>query len=305
MQAYLRFLGCLIALFPLSAMAEGGKGGANRFDPEQLRNFSHREIVAGGFEANTDIVSYHKHSAAVDNVFNWAFGDLRRIALLFDLSRPDSDLSRINAEAGAKPVTVNKETIQLLGLAKRMHRATNGAFDIVEDTGGTASDIKLGKNTVQLAKPSMKLRVDHFLEGYLADLLLVNLWNANIDNALVQVGGAARSVGRDMVGPWRLTIADVTGKYASRGISLTFSNLSAATVGAGKKAPSIDYRTKQNLTPLCRGATVLARDAATSLAIANAVYTLGPTDGLKLAHKLAGRAVIMGNDGNLTKSPGL
>lgn len=292
---------------PALSLAEGGKGGPDRFDAEQVRDFHHKEIVGSGIEVAATIVTYHKFGSAVDTVFSWAFGDVRRVALMFDSSRPDSDIGRLNAEAATKPVHVNKETIQLLGLAKRVHGLTKGAFDIVTEGTGSARDIKIDKaaRTVQFTKPGMQIRLDHVLEGYLADLLLVDLWNANIDNAFVHVGGAARSVGRDMVGPWRLTIADVTGKYAARGISLSFSNLSAATVGSGKRAPAIDFRTKQTLTPACRGATVISRDAATSLAIANAVYTLGPTAGLDLAHKLASRAVIMDTAGNLIKSPGL
>lgn len=307
MRACLRAFLIVVLCCPMAARAEGKEGGKNLFDPDQIHNFARRETLAGGLEASASIVTYHKFGTAVETVFNWAFGDLRRVALLLDPSTIGSDIARINAEAAGKPVSVEKETIQILGLARKVHGMTHGAFDIVHEAGATAAGLKINKaaRTVQFAKPGMRIRLDHLVEGYLTDLLFMNLWNANIDNALVQVGGAARSVGRDMVGPWHLSIADLTGKYAARGISLSFSNLSAATVGAGKRAPTTDFRTKQDLTPPCRGATILARDAATSLAIANAVYILGPTEGLKLAHKLSTRAVFMGHDGTLTKSPGL
>lgn len=307
MRAFIRVVLIVVLCSPMLARAEGKGGGKDIYDPEQVHNFARRETLAGGIAVSASIVTYHKFGAAVETVFNWAFGDLRRVALLLDPSGTGSDIARINAEAGSKPVAVGKETVQLLGLAKKVHGMTHGAFDIVDEAGASAADLKINKGagTVQFGKPGMRIRIDHLVEGYLTDLLLVNLWNANIDNALVQVGGAARSIGRDMVGPWRLSIADLTGKYAARGISLSFSNLSAATVGAGKRAPTTDARTKQGLTPACRGTTILARDAATSLAIANAVYTLGPTEGMKLAHKLGSRAVIMGLDGNILKSPGL
>ncbi|MBI2346080.1 MAG: FAD:protein FMN transferase [Deltaproteobacteria bacterium] len=295
-----------LALGSLGSALDAAPRKGDRFDTDQLRAFAHKETLAGNIEASSTIVALHKFEPQVQQVFDAAFADLRRVALLFDSSRPESDLSRVNAQTGGQAVQVSKEMVQLLALAKKMHYVTKGAFDIVETAGTTANDIKLdkGANTVRVAKAA-PLRLEHLIDGYLTDLLLMHLWNANIDNILVQVGGAARSQGRDVVGPWRLTIADVAGRYAARGITLTFSNLAAATVGAGRRAPTLDFRTKQPLTPPCRGVTILSRDAATSLAIANAVYVLGPTAGMELANRLQSRAVIMDNAGNLAKSPGL
>ncbi|MBI4367607.1 MAG: FAD:protein FMN transferase [Deltaproteobacteria bacterium] len=303
-------LWCLLIgllLQPHRSLAEGPAGGRDVFNPDQVRNFAHSETLPGAITAQANVITYHKFAGETAAVFQWAFGEMRRVALAFDPANPAGDLTRVNAEAGAKPVAVGKEMIQLLGLAKQARGWTGGAFDVVETAGASAADIRIDKaaRTVRFAKPGMRIRMDHLVEGYLTDLLLLHLWNANLDNILVQVGGAARSVGHDLTGPWRLTIADFTGSYAARGITLSFSNLSAATVGAGKRAPPIDFRTKSGYASAARGATVLAADAATSLAIAHAVYLLGPEAGLKLAAKLKARAVIIPKDGPLLKSPGL
>ena len=56
----------------------------------------------------------------------------------FSLFAPESDVSKINRQAGIKPVYVHKDTIFVLSNAQKYARGTQGTFDV---TAGAASRI--------------------------------------------------------------------------------------------------------------------------------------------------------------------
>ncbi len=185
---------------------------------------------------------------------------------------------------------------------------TNGAFDISAGTEGNTADIKINKRarTVRFTNPSLQIDVEPILEGFLADRLMNMLWDANIDNALVEVGGTSRSVGNDIVGPWRKNIPDMKGKYASRGIAFTFSNAAVATVAAGTRKPGMRYKEPKAVANDLRSATAVAQNAAMAEAIAHAIYNLGADAGMGLAERLPKiQAVVRDSKGSLRRSPGL
>ena len=49
--------------------------------------------------------------------------------------RPDSDISRLNAQAGISPLNVGKDAFELLRLAKELHTLTAGTFDVTIGPG--------------------------------------------------------------------------------------------------------------------------------------------------------------------------
>lgn len=263
--------------------------------------------MAGGLPVSITAIGMAKHRAAVNSVFDYSFNEVNTVATKLDPTNPLSEISQVNLQAGNIAVPVSAEFIKLMGLIKKVNTWTNGYFDIVTSSPFTFDAIKVseGKSTIHFTKPGVQIDLSFIRDGFLADLLLISVYNSKIDNAMVKVGNAYRSIGKDVVGPWKVSVKNPGGRYANRGIALTFSGLSTATVNTDHE-PTIHPKTKKPLLPLAKSVTVLARDAATAQAIASAIYILGPTEGMALVTKLQNvRAVITDADGNFIRSPGL
>jgi thiamine biosynthesis lipoprotein len=159
---------------------------------------------------------------------------------------------------------------------------------------------------VYLKKKGMRISFAHVLDGYIADLLIRAVYNANIDNAIADVGTSTRSIGMSVVGNWRTSIDDATGGYARRGMTIDTSNVSVGSVATGRNAPTVDPRWKTRITPLCRSVTAISRNALIAKALAYGVYVLGPEKGLQVLGTLQTvKGVIVDNGGNFLKTPGI
>lgn len=58
-----------------------------------------------------------------------AFAQMHRLSALFDAHSPDSEISRINGNAGGAAILVSEDTFCLLEQAVDFARTTDGAFD--------------------------------------------------------------------------------------------------------------------------------------------------------------------------------
>lgn len=67
---------------------------------------------------------------AAADAFDAGFRELERIESVFSLHREESELARVNREAGARPIEVSQEFWRLTRLAARQARHSAGAFDI-------------------------------------------------------------------------------------------------------------------------------------------------------------------------------
>src|SRR3981081_263944 len=66
----------------------------------------------------------------MDAAIDAAFEAVTNVHRLMSFHEPDSDVSRLNREAGVRPVEVHAWTFQVLEAAVEMHRRSNGMFDI-------------------------------------------------------------------------------------------------------------------------------------------------------------------------------
>ncbi|MBI2343053.1 MAG: FAD:protein FMN transferase [Deltaproteobacteria bacterium] len=292
-----RSLQCLVVLTSLlsGAVWSPAASTTETFSPEDLREFSQQAKLPTGQVVHATVLGLQKHAAAIQNVFDVALRDLSAVAAQFDAGNPKSDLARINAGAGKSPVTVAPTTMELLKMAQKARRMTDGAFDIT--SGGTALDITINKHqrTVAFLKPEMEINVAPVLDGFFADRLMAMLWKANIDNAMVEVGKASRSVGSNIVGSWQKTVTDVAGRYAGQGMTITFSNAATSTVARKGTGPAKGVQS----------ATVITDDAALADALASALSTMELEDGLRMANRLPHvHALVRDRGGRLHKSKG-
>lgn len=166
--------------------------------------------------------------------------ELVELDRLFNRFSPESDISRINAQAG-QPVPVSDKTMALLSEAQDLAVRTGGYFD---PTIGPLADLwqigppssKDGRENWQppspgevdqarelvdyrglqldparglakLDKPGMKLDVGGVAKGYAVDVIAELLQSWEIENALIDFGGDFYALGRHPEGrPWKLGI---------------------------------------------------------------------------------------------------
>lgn len=165
-----------------------------------------------------------------------AMEEFRRIRPLTDHFDPDSQLSKINQQAGVAPVVVDPELIALLQHAQALSEKMDGAFDVSVgayttlwgvghkgDYVPSAQEIDAlrplvdyrqiqinpQKNTVYLPKKGMYLDLGGVAKGAALNNAVDALKRQGITSALVNAGGDVRVIGRKPDGkPWRIGVQD-------------------------------------------------------------------------------------------------
>ena len=144
----------------------------------------------------------------------------------------DSDISRINKNAGIEPVEVSDETIEILNAGIKYGKISNGVFDITignlsslwnfsEIAENAQSDknevdpsflpseeeiseiighidysqIIIDKNTVLLKDPDSKIDLGGIAKGFIADKMKEYLINEGISSGFINLGGNVLTLG--------------------------------------------------------------------------------------------------------------
>lgn len=152
---------------------------------------------------------------------------------------PDSEISRINAGAGMKPVAISGHAMKVLGTASAYGDLSGGVFDVTIlpvlslwgfgpgarkrsdasfDAPGAVElaaaldlvDYKLlvlEENTARLGKSGMKLDLGGIAKGYAVDVCYENLLGMGYSNLLVNIGGNIRCAGSPRGDrPWQVGV---------------------------------------------------------------------------------------------------
>jgi len=147
---------------------------------------------------------------------------LRDLEERFSVYRPESELSRLNAQAGNAPVPVSRELRELLVLAQAYGELSGGAFDVTigplmklwgfnqnhppahpltPDQVRPFLDkigyqhIVLSSDTAFLDKAGVQVDLGGIAKGYAVDRCCVELLKHGFSNALVNLGGNMRALG--------------------------------------------------------------------------------------------------------------
>ena len=155
-------------------------------------------------------------------------GEITRLDSLFSVTRPDSDIAKLNAEG---KVEADADTVELIELAKNMCKTTNGALDIsvypvVSLWGFTNGNyrvpesseidktlrlvdyaqIKIDGNIVQLDE-GMELDLGAVAKGYTSDKICELLRENGVTSAVINLGGNVQTIGKRPDGKkWRVAV---------------------------------------------------------------------------------------------------
>lgn len=275
-----------------------------------------------------------------------AYAEMHRIAGLADsFPQPgtaacaDSDVCRINQQAGTAPVRVDPDTMAMLLLAKKYGDLSDGAFDV---TIGPLMELwGFGKNpripspeqirsalelvgsrdllldeknqTAFLRRRGMKLDLGAIAKGYATEKALQAIKKQGIRKALIDAGGNIRVLGSNPHNsPWRIGIKD---PRKSDGIVaiLSLEDTSAVTSGdyyrffevGGKRYhhildPRSGYPAVENMA-----VTAITTDAGLADILSTVFFILPPETALKTAARMGGAVFLVTADRRILHTPSL
>ncbi len=157
--------------------------------------------------------------------------EMHRIDALMSPFKTDSELARINREAGDKPVPISKELFQLIRKAETISNMTQGVFDISFASVGYLYDYRKGvhpsapeirahlpavnyrairldnkNHSLFFSRPGMRIDLGGIAKGYAVDRAIRLLRQRHIRHALVSAGGDSRLLGDRRGRPWMIGI---------------------------------------------------------------------------------------------------
>ena len=266
------------------------------------------------------------------------FADMRRIDALMSTYNPDSEISRVNAQAAKEPVAISAELFSLLETSRLYSRLSAGVFDITyasvgylydyrrhrhpDDTALAAAlpgvdyrQLKLdaAARTVAFGKPGMRIDLGGIAKGYAVDRGIDLLKARGFGRAMVNAGGDTRVVGDRFGKPWMIGIRhpDDKEKVVLR-IPLEDAAFSTSgdyerffDEGGVRYHHIIDPKTGRSPHAV-RSVTIIASTATRTDGLSKTVFILGPQAGLEFIDKLPDAdAIVIAADGKVSYSRGL
>jgi FAD:protein FMN transferase len=232
--------------------------------------------------------------------------------------RPDSELSHLNARAGAEPEAVSEETFLLLERAVDAWRLTDGRFDptVLGDVlrSGYTTSFDEPDHAARTARLPAGVGVDPggIGKGLAADLVVTELLADGADGACVNLGGDIRVAGTPPAAswvvaiehPWRSDPAAVV--HLRDGAVATSSRLRRRwTTDAGAAHHLIDPERGRPVDAEVATATAVAAHGWQAEAFAKAAFVAGPLAGLDLLERVGVAGLVVDDDGAILTSRNL
>ncbi len=268
--------------------------------------------------------------ARVRTLFDAANAEIRRLEALMTTWKADSEISRVNAAAGAEPVEVSPDTFDVVREALHASQISDGTFDItfevlhglwkfdqdLDPHPPTAAEVRdhlryLGwrhvkldeaKHTVFLDESHVRINLGGIAKGFAVDKAAAVLAAGGLTSFYVQAGGDLYARGTKPGGaPWSAGIRDPRGAEGDYFAAMPLTDHAFSTAGdyertyviAGKRYHHIiDPRTGYPATA-SRSVTIYAPTALVADEIDDAVFILGPKKGLALVESLDGVGAVI------------
>ena len=280
-----------------------------------------RRGVAMGSDLNLTASTADEPSAR--GAFDAVFREFDRLDALMSVWRPGSDVLRINASAGDRPVPVSREVREVLRAARQISDWTGGKFDVtfgvltdlwkfdtqdqdnsVPDEAGVRARLPLidyrrveiddRAGTVFLVRKGMRVHLGGIGKGYAVEQAVNILRRAGLRDFMIQAGGDLYVAGLKDGRPWRLGIADPRGPSGRSFAALDLSDGTFSTSGDYSRFFIKDgVRYHHLLDPAtgqpargCRSVTIVGDSPTQADGLSTGVFILGPVEGMALIERL-------------------
>jgi thiamine biosynthesis lipoprotein len=281
-----------------------------------------------------EISVVHKDEKWAKACIDEAVTEISRIEQVFTTFSENSQTNQINAQAGIKPVAVDKEVFELVRRSLKISQLTQGAFDITYgsidktlwnfDTTMTSlpskeiarQSVRLVnyrnvvldeiKGTIFLKEKGMRIGFGGIGKGYAADRAKAVLQEKGVNSGVVNAAGDLVTWGVQPNGsPWTIGIADPNTKQ--RPFShLSISNMAVATSGNYEKYAVIDGKKYgHTIAPKTglpvsgiKSVTIICSSAELADALATPVMVMGCRVGLDMINQMKDIACIIIDEQN-------
>ena len=260
-----------------------------------------------------------------------AFDEIKRVEDLMTTWH-ESDITRVNDNAGIAPVKVSPETLEVIEMAQKTAKVSGGVFDISfysmhgiwkfdEDMVKkvpSAAEIKKrlafvdyrkimvdhDKSTVFLQKKGMGISLGGIAKGYAVDRAVAILVRAGFPDAIVQAGGDLMCSGSKNGKPWVTGIRDPRGARGDVYARMMLINHAFSTAGDYERFFILDGKRYHHIidpktgypATRSRSVTIYAKDALTADALDDAVFILGWKKGLEMIEKIDDVGAVVVDD---------
>ncbi len=320
------------------AQAAAGRGVRGRARPERSESghWHVREEAVMGTAVRVELWATEPGVARA--AMAAVMAEMHRIDRCMSPHKPDSELSRINRDAGQAAVPVSSEMLRLLRQAAEFSERTDGAFDITYASAGHLYDYRqqirpddealalgcaavgwhnlvldMQARTVRFARAGMRIDLGGFAKGHAVDNAVNILARHGIGHAYVSAGGDSRVIGDRRGRPWTIAIRHPRRPGEIVAV-LPLEDVAISTSGDYERYFErdgvrchhlLDPRTGRSPTGV-HSVTILADDGLTAEALSKAVFVRGVSAGMQLIDAQPGvDAVVIDAAGALHFSPGL
>ncbi|MFS8608339.1 MAG: FAD:protein FMN transferase [Gammaproteobacteria bacterium] len=304
--------------------------------PAAVAEWVGEAIELMGTEVSVEL--WHDDAAAGRALVEAVLDEYRRIDREMSTYKPESPISRVNAEAASQPVPVSRELLDLVGRALELSDLSGGAFDITYDSVGflydfrarrRPSDEEIGSrlsaidwrhvvldrdaSTIRFSQPGVRINLGGIAKGYAVERGAAILREHGVRHAVLNAGGDTRVVGDRRGQPWIVGIRHprLDDEIVTR---LPLVDEAVSTSGDYERYFEEDGRRYHHILNPATGrptegvlsVTVIGPDATMTDGLSTTLFVLGVEEGLELIERLPGyEAVIVTADGKLSYSSGL
>jgi thiamine biosynthesis lipoprotein len=309
-------IGGLLAGLAITSCAQASDAPAG--EPAGQGRLVSREHVSMG--APVQLSAYTTREADAVAAFEAAFAEFDRLDALLSVWKEGSDVLRLNASAGERPVSVSADTFEVLRQAIQAGDWTNGKFDItfgalaevwkfdhdqdnrIPTPGEIAARLPLvdyrnvvideKARTVYIRKRGVRVHLGGIGKGFAVDHAVTILRSRGFTDFMVQSGGDMYVAGRRGDRPWRLGIRDP--RAAATFATLDLSDSTLSTSGDYERFFMQDgVRYHHLLDPDsgrpaqgARSVTIVAKSATQADWLSTGVFVSGPEAGMALIERL-------------------
>lgn len=314
-----------------SAVPDGGSGKAVLVEGSHLTMGTDLRVTA-----------WTDDQAEAVAAFDAVFAEFDRLDTLMSIWREGSDVKRLNAAAGEKPVSISPEVRDVLLLSRQVSDWTGGKYDVtfaalsdiwrfdqdldgqVPSSGEIASRLPLvdytavqldeDRGTARLARKGMRIHLGGIGKGYAIDRAAAILRTRGLADFMIQAGGDLYVAGTRGERPWRVGIRDPRGPADRIFAAMDLTDATFSTSGDYERAFVRDGRRYHHILDpdageparLSRSVTIVTHSAALADALSTGIFILGADKGLALLERLPGvEGVIVTAENTVNVSRGL
>jgi thiamine biosynthesis lipoprotein len=295
-----------------------------------LNIYSQVEIKFNDFLLGSpfELIVVAKDSAQADLFFKESVIEVKRIENLISDWKPNTEVSKINNNAGIQTTVVSEEVFQLLERAVKISEISNGAFDITfasiekvwkfdgslkkipseEEIRNSIKKINYKNiifdkniNSIFLKENGMKIGLGGIGQGYIADKIKEKLTTLGCKSSVINVSGDVFAWGENLKNEdWKIGIINPFNKSEIIAY-FPIQNSAVQTSGNYEKFVEIDGKKYAHIInpktgmPITEIASVSVFAPTTELAdaLSTAVFVMGVKDGLELINKLKNTECII------------